>query len=97
MLFHSDARWTHRRRLYGHAGTTTVLVSRVTAPVEASALPFSVAPVVRVTEVSATMVPFKVEVVPRVAELPTCQTMLWAWAPPANNNVAIAVMRVEAI
>jgi hypothetical protein len=53
-----------------------MLVSNVTAPFRASALPFSVAPVVTVMDVSARMLPLKVEAVPRVAELPTCQKML---------------------
>ena len=53
-----------------------MLVSSVTAPFRASALPFSVAPVVSVMSESASMLPLKVELVPSVAELPTCQKML---------------------
>ena len=53
-----------------------MLVSNVTAPLRARALPFSVAPVVRVMSESARMLPLKVELVPSVAELPTCQKML---------------------
>jgi len=62
-----------------------MLVSNVTAPLRARALPFSVAPVVRVMSESARMLPLKVELVPSVAELPTCQKMLWGWAPPART------------
>src|ERR1700731_3104715 len=58
-----------------HAGVFTVLLSNVTAPVRASALPFRVANVVSVTEDWAIMVPWNVEPVPSVAELPTCQKM----------------------
>jgi len=57
---------------YG-AGFTMVLVSNVTAPLLASALPFSVAPVFSVIDANAKMFPLKTEYVPRVAELPTCQ------------------------
>jgi hypothetical protein len=42
---------SHYRIPHGQAGTTTVLRSNVTAPVCASALPFSVAPVVSVMDV----------------------------------------------
>ena len=51
-----------------------VLVSIVTAPVSARALPQPmVAPVFRVMLVSARIFPWNEVVVPRVAELPTCQ------------------------
>jgi len=44
------------------------------------------------------MVPCKTEFVPRVAELPTCQKMLEAWAPPARITCRPAVVvRVDAI
>jgi hypothetical protein len=52
------------------------LVSNVTAPVCANALPLSVAPVVIVIEARAIMVPTIVVAVPMVAELPTCQKTL---------------------
>ena len=65
----------------GGPGLPMVLVSNVTAPVRAKALPFSAAPVVSVTEAWARMVPLKIELVPRVAELPTCQKTLAACAP----------------
>jgi hypothetical protein len=61
-----------------------VLVSNVTAPVRAKARPSSATPVVSVIEAWAMMVPWKIEFVPRVAELPTCQKMLAACAPPIN-------------
>lgn len=57
------------------------LLSKVTAPVRANALPFSTAPVVPVMDASAMMVPWKIVLVPRVAELPTCQNTLWELAP----------------
>src|SRR4029077_10473549 len=71
---------------YGQEGTVTILVSKVTAPLRASARPFSVAPVLRVTSVSARMLPLKVELVPSTAELPTCQKMLRDWAAPARTT-----------
>src|SRR5207253_229235 len=44
------------------------------------------------------MFPAKTEVVPRVAELPTCQKMLAAWAPPLRMTWRPAVVvRVDAI
>src|ERR1700692_106951 len=50
------------------------LVSNVTAPLIADALPHPiVAPVLRVMLVSARIFPENAVVVPRVAELPTCQ------------------------
>jgi len=48
---------------HGQGGTTTVLVSNVTAPLRASALPFNVAPVVMVMDDSAMMVPLNFVVV----------------------------------
>jgi len=56
----------------------------VTAPVRASALPFSVAPVVAVTDMLAITFPVKIVLVPRVAELPTCQNTFLDRAPPAK-------------
>ena len=51
-----------------------VLLSNVTAPFRAKALPQPmVAPVFRVMLVSARIFPWNEVVVPRVAELPTCQ------------------------
>ena len=50
-----------------------MLLSSVTAPLRASILPSTVAPVFSVIEVSARIVPAKLVVVPSVAELPTCQ------------------------
>ena len=61
-----------------------VLPSKVTAAFRANALPSSLAPVFTVIAVYASMFPLKTEVVPSVAELPTCQKMLRAWAPPAR-------------
>ena len=63
-------------------GVVIVLASRVTAPFRANSLPSTAAPVVTVMEVKARMFPLKTEVVPSVAELPTCQKMLAALAPP---------------
>src|SRR6185436_15976049 len=63
-------------------GIVIVLESKATAAVRANSLPSTVAPVVTVMEARARMFPFMTEVVPRVAELPTCQKMLAALAPP---------------
>jgi hypothetical protein len=83
---------------YGQGGTFTMLVSKVTAPFRASALPFSVVPVVRVMSESARILPLKVEFVPNVAELPTCQKMLCGWAPPARTTELLPkVVSEEAI
>jgi hypothetical protein len=54
----------------------------VTAPVWASALPSIVELAFIVMDAYAIMVPLKFEDVPRVAELPTCQKMFLACAPP---------------
>jgi hypothetical protein len=49
-------------------------------------------------DVSARMLPLKVELVPRVAELPTCQKMLCAEAPPARTTLLVLkVVSDEAI
>src|SRR5438270_13414043 len=59
-----------------------MLLSNVTAPFRASALPFNVAPVLTVIDARAIMFPANVVLVPRVAELPTCQKTFFDWAPP---------------
>ena len=59
-----------------------VLPAIVTAPVLANAFPLSVAPESKVMDCKAIIVPQKTEVVPKVAELPTCQKMFDARAPP---------------
>src|SRR5512135_2606584 len=59
-----------------------ILESKVTAPVRANNRPSTVAPVVTVMEAIGRMLPLKTEPVPSVAELPTCQKMLAALAPP---------------
>ena len=51
----------------------TVLVSSVTAPLSANALPKAAAPVLSVMLAAARISPTKVLLVPRVAELPTPQ------------------------
>ena len=56
-----------------HAAFEMTLLSSVTAPFRASALPCSVAPVSSVMDVRARMVPWKLVVLASVAELPTCQ------------------------
>jgi len=61
-----------------------VLPAIVTAPFLANALPSSVAPVLNVMDCITKTVPLKTEVVPKVAELPTCQKMLEANAPPVR-------------
>src|SRR5579859_2990455 len=67
---------------HGQEGTLTLLLSNVTAPVRASALPFSVALVPSVMDAWAKMLPWNNEKVPKVAELPICQVTFLAWAPP---------------
>ena len=73
-----------------------VLLSSVTAPLRASALPCSVAPVVIEIESRAMMMPTNWLPVPIVAELPTCQKTLQACAPPISVTAAPEpVVRVE--
>jgi hypothetical protein len=82
---------------HGQGGTFTGLLSNETAPVRASALPFRVAPVVRVTDAWAIMVPSKIVLVPRVAELPICQYTCSDRAPPDRMTwlLPAAVVRVD--
>ena len=65
------------------------------APVVAKALPSSVAPVLNVMDCMAITVPLKTQVVPKVAELPTCQKIFDANAPPLRitlrPDVALSV------
>ena len=58
-----------------------VFVSRLTAPVLASSLPWIVAAVFAVIVAEAMIVPTKLVPVPSVAEEPTCQNTLHACAP----------------
>jgi len=69
-----------------HVALVIVLVSRVTAPLRASARPFSVAPVVIEIGVRARMFPTNALLVPIVAELPTCQNTLQGCAPPISRT-----------
>ncbi len=79
-------------------GTVIVSLSRVTAPVWASARPTIVLFVVTVIDARARIVPVKLEPVPSVAELPTCQNTLQAWAPPIRTTwLAEPVVSVEPI
>src|SRR6185503_18768341 len=74
------------------------LESKVTAAVRANSRPSTAALVVAVMEAIARMVPLNTEPVPRVAELPTCQIMLAAWAPPLRITCRpTVVVRVEPI
>ena len=69
-----------------------------TAPVLASALPSRLAPVLNVMDCIAITVPLKTEVVPNVAELPTCQKIIDANAPPLSITfLPEVVVKVEAI
>jgi len=75
------------------AGAVMMLLSRVTAPVLASARPPRlspptpmVAPVFMVMLAIAMMVPWKSVVLPSVAELPTCQNTAHAPAPLINDT-----------
>src|ERR1700733_15058262 len=63
-----------------------VLVSRFTAPVLASSLPWIVAAVLAVIVAEAMIVPTKLVPVPSVAEEPTCQKTLQACAPPVRST-----------
>ena len=75
-----------------------VLPAMVIPPVLANPLPSSVAPVLKVMDCIARTVPFKTDVVPKVAELPTCQKMLDANAPPLRNTLRPdVVVSVDAI
>src|SRR4051812_41545161 len=68
------------------------------APFLASALPSSVAPVLKVIDCIARMFPLKTEVVPNVAEVPTCQKILVAKAPPLRITLRPeVVVSVDAI
>src|SRR5437764_1262572 len=82
-----------------HAEIFTVLVSRVTAPLRASALPVKPAPVVIVMVVRAMMFPENVLPVPSVAELPTCQKRFGGQVVPPvlvrTTDDALAVVTVE--
>jgi hypothetical protein len=75
------------------------LLSKLTAPVRASALPFSVAPVSRETDACAMTVPANVVLVPSVAELPTCQNTFSDVAPPLRMTwlLVAAVVSVDSI
>ena len=67
-------------------------------PVRASTRPSTVAPVFNVMDCIATTVPLNTLVVPNVAELPTCQNMLEAKAPPLNITLRPdVIVRVVAI
>src|ERR1041385_7986810 len=79
-------------------GIVIELESRVTAAVRANSRPSTVAPVVTVMEANARMFPLNTEPVPNVAELPTCQKMLAARAPPLRITWRpMVVVRVDAI
>jgi hypothetical protein len=71
-----------------------LFVSSDTAPVLASALPFKLAPVARVTEARAMIVPAITDPTPMVAELPRFQKTLAADAPPVNSIVPATVSAV---
>jgi len=74
-----------------------VLPAILTPPILANALPSSVAPVAKVIVCIANIVPLKTEVVPNVAELPTCQKILDAKAPPLRITLRPGdVLRVDA-
>jgi hypothetical protein len=69
-----------------HVGTVMTLVSRVTAPLIASARPVSDAPETSVIDCDARIVPAKAVPEPMVANDPTCQNTLHAWAPFSNTT-----------
>src|SRR4051794_38335651 len=92
-------KWPTLECAYGQEGTTTALLSNVTAPVRASARPFSLAPVVMVMDACAIIVPVNIVVVPSVAELPTCQITFLDWAPLMRMTwlLPAAVVKVDTI
>jgi hypothetical protein len=73
-----DSAFLLRAPHHWHTGNAAPLPPAVTAPPNASARPFSVAPLFTVIEVSANMFPCMTAVVSIVAELPTCQKILEA-------------------
>ena len=75
----------------------TLLVSSVTAPLRASALPEVFAPVVSVMLVRARMSPTNEVPVPRVAELPTCQNALLQLLPPLLMTVTDEPLAVVSV
>jgi len=76
----------------GPAGLVTGLLSKVTAPVRARALPWRTAPVPSEIDAKARMFPENVEEVPSVAELPTCQKTLAAWAPLTRTTLLLVAV-----
>lgn len=81
----------------------TVLAFTVIAPVASPAepaniLPSTTVPVLSVIVTAASTFPLNMLVVPSVAELPTCQKMLPALAPPAKTTwELVAVVSVDPI
>jgi hypothetical protein len=76
----------------------TALLSIVTAPSRAKALPDTLAPVVRVMLAAARISPKNAVPVPIVAELPTCQnTLKVAEGLITITDEPVAVVRVLAI
>lgn len=68
----------------------------VTAPLRASARPFTVTPLLIEIDVNARIVPINTEDVPSVAELPICQKTLHACAPLMSFTwLADAVVSME--
>jgi hypothetical protein len=84
--------------LDGQLDVVIVFVSRLTAPVLASSLPWIVAAVLAVIVARAMIVPTKRVPVPKVAEEPTCQNTLHACAPLMSCTLVFeAVISVLAI
>src|SRR3989442_9315033 len=78
-----------------HNTAETLLVSIVTAPLSAKALPDTLAPVVRVMLATARIFPVNAVPVPSVAELPTAQNTSVSRAPPVmTTDELIPVVRV---
>ena len=67
-------------------------------PFLAKARPSSVVPILKVIDCIAITFPLKIVVVPNVAELPTCQKIFEALAPPLKITLRPdVVVREEAI
>ena len=81
-----------------HRDRVTVSLINVTAPLRATRLPFTLAPLFTEIDVKARMLPWNAVLVPSVAELPTCQKTLHAWAPLTRRTLlSVAVTSVDGI
>ena len=97
---HKKALFIKQRFSYWLSGYcfTSALPAIVMPPVLVKPLPSKLAPVLNVIDCIAKIVPFITDVVPKVAELPTCQKILEAEAPPLKITLRPdVVVSVDAI